>query len=122
MRQFRPALEIRSLELPSGLIEAGEEPSEAMRRELLEETGCKAAELELLGRLDLDSGRMQTTEWAFFARSVQVVAAGPSGEEHDLEVVFVTPRELRRLVTDGEFRMAAHLAVLGLALVRGRLP
>lgn len=122
VRQFRPAIEARSLELPSGLIEAGEDPADTVRRELFEETGCRAGELQPLARLHLDSGRMQTIEWAFFAPDAERVAAGPSGEEPDLEVLFVTPHELRQLVRSGEFAMAAHVAVVGAALVAGMLP
>lgn len=121
VRQFRPAIEEQSLELPSGLIEPGESAEQGVRRELFEETGCMAGELHQIGRFHLDSGRMQTTEWAFFAPDVRVVAAGPSGEEHDLELVFVTPAELRRLVITGEFKMAAHVAVVGAAALHGLL-
>jgi ADP-ribose pyrophosphatase len=122
VRQYRPAIERRSLELPSGLVEAGEDPAAAVRRELLEETGCEANHLESLGSFDLDSGRMQTVEWAFFAPDARVVAPGPSGEEEDIEIVFVRPAELLELVAAGEFRMAGHLAVIAAALVRGVLP
>lgn len=121
VRQFRPAIEVRSLELPAGLVEPGESPDDAVRRELFEETGCEAGTIELLGRLDLDSGRMQTTQWAFFAPNVRVVTDRPSGEEVDLEVVFVSPDELYALARAGDFRMAAHLAVLAAAFVRGLL-
>jgi ADP-ribose pyrophosphatase len=123
VRQFRPAIEVRSLELPSGLIDTDETPEETIRRELLEETGCEAGAGVLeLGRFHVDSGRMQTTEWAFFAPAARVVAGGPSGDEADLELVFVAPAELRELVLNGEFRMAAHVAVVGAAIIRGLLP
>jgi ADP-ribose pyrophosphatase len=121
VRQYRPALERRSLELPSGLVEDGEEPAAAVLRELLEETGCQAEEVEPLGTFDLDSGRMQTKQWAFFAPRARIVAPGPSGEEEDIEIVFVRPAELLELVGRGEFRMAGHLAVVAAALVRGIL-
>lgn len=122
VRQFRPAIEVRSLELPSGLIEPGESPESAVRRELLEETGVDARKLVEIGRFDLDSGRMQTTQWGFFAPDARVVAPGPSGEEVAIELLFVEPEELRRLVLAGEFRLAGHVALLASALVRELLP
>src|SRR3712207_252161 len=39
VRQYRPPLEIMELGLPAGLVEEGEKPEAAARRELLEETG-----------------------------------------------------------------------------------
>jgi ADP-ribose pyrophosphatase len=117
VRQFRPAVEARSLELPSGLVEAGEPPEDTVRRELLEETGCRAASVVPIARFDVDTGRMQTVEHAFFAPEVEVVASAPSGEEADLEVIFATPDELRDAIRDGEFRMAAHVAVVGAAII-----
>jgi ADP-ribose pyrophosphatase len=121
VRQFRPAIEERSLELPSGLIEPGEEPEQTARRELLEEVGCAVERVQLIGQFDMDSGRMQTREYAFFAPDVRVVGE-PTGDEPGLEVVFVTSLELRRYVQEGQFRMAGHLAVLASAFVRGLLP
>jgi 8-oxo-dGTP pyrophosphatase MutT (NUDIX family) len=45
VRQYRPAVEHHTLELPSGLVDAGETPAESARRELLEETGYQADEV-----------------------------------------------------------------------------
>ena len=61
------------LELPSGAIEPGEAPEAAARRELLEETGCEAGELVSLGQFHVDSGRLETQQWAFFAPDVRIV-------------------------------------------------
>ena len=121
VRQFRPAVEQRVLELPSGAVDAGEDPEEAARRELLEETGCEAGELTLLGRLHVDSGRLETQQWAFFAPDVRVVKPHPTGEEEDLELLFATPAELREAILGGEFNLSVHLGMLALAVVSGRL-
>ena len=120
VRQYRPAVETNVLELPSGAIDDGEEPEMAARRELLEETGCEAAELVLLGQLHVDSGRLETQQWAFFAPDVRVVDHDPSGDE-DLELLFVEPSELKQLLLSGEFNLSVHVAMVGLAAFAGRL-
>jgi ADP-ribose pyrophosphatase len=120
VRQFRPAVEDSVLELPSGAIDPGEEPEAAIRRELLEETGCEARDIVTLGVLHTDSGRMETRQWAFFAPGVRPGAAEPERHEQ-LELTFVERSALRELVATGELRMAPHLAVVCLALVGGHL-
>jgi ADP-ribose pyrophosphatase len=120
VRQYRPAVEAYVLELPSGAVDSAEAPEDAARRELLEETGCEARELALLGRLHVDSGRLETQQWAFFAPDVRVVNDGPTGEE-ELEVLFVTPPELKASILDGEFNLSVHVGMVGLALLSGRL-
>jgi ADP-ribose pyrophosphatase len=120
VRQYRPAVETYVLELPSGAIDRGEEPAVAARRELREETGCEAGELTLLGTLHVDSGRLETQQWAFFARNVDVVDERPTPEE-ELEVLFVAPSELRDLILGGEFNLSVHVAMVGLAVLSGRM-
>jgi ADP-ribose diphosphatase len=120
VRQYRPAVETNVLELPSGAIDPGEAPEAAARRELLEESGCEAGELVLLGQLHVDSGRLETQQWAFFAPDVLVVNEHPTDEE-ELELTFVTLGELKDLVIRGEFNLAIHVAMVGLAVLSGRL-
>src|SRR5262245_18215004 len=48
-RQYRPALEAFTWELPAGLVDPGEVPAEGCRREHLEETGLTARSVHALG-------------------------------------------------------------------------
>jgi ADP-ribose pyrophosphatase len=120
VRQYRPAVETNVLELPSGAIDPGEASEAAARRELLEESGCEAGKLVLLGQLHVDSGRLETQQWAFFAPDVRVVRDHPTGDE-DLELIFVSREVLKELVLGGEFNHAIHVAIVALAVLSGRL-
>ena len=50
VRQFRYPFSELLLEVPAGKLEPGEEPEQAARRELSEETGLEAGKLTCLGR------------------------------------------------------------------------
>src|ERR1041385_1573711 len=51
VRQYRPAVDRYTLELPSGIVDPGETPAQSAGRELLEETGYQAGEIEVLGSM-----------------------------------------------------------------------
>src|SRR5687767_5099472 len=63
VRQYRPAVEAVTLELPSGLVDGKDGPEATARRELEEETGYRAAEMVHLGTLYSDTGRLQNRLW-----------------------------------------------------------
>ena len=69
VRQYRPALECYTIELPSGHIDPDEAPEEAARRELVEETGYQASALELLAVLAPDTGRISYRLWCYFSEA-----------------------------------------------------
>lgn len=120
VRQYRPVIERVELELPAGAVRSAP-PEDVARQELLEETGYEADELQLLGCVFNDTGRMTSRAWLFFAPHAERIAdPTPSGDE-PLEVLLVTPTELRVLIEIGEFRSSGHVAAVGLALIQGVL-
>lgn len=117
VRQYRPAVERYTLELPSGHLERNESPEEAARRELREETGFQAEHVELLGTLLTDSGRLENKLWCYFTSGVTGSRQNhPS--ERDLDLVLCSPQTLRDLISTNEFDHALHLAVLLLAMAK----
>ncbi len=117
VRQYRPAVERYTLELPSGHVEADETPEQSARRELAEETGYRADSLELLGTLLPDTGRLENRLWCYLATMVTPLDAGYDPEP-GIETVLVHRHALLDMICAGEYNHALHLAVLLLALAR----
>jgi ADP-ribose pyrophosphatase len=120
VRQYRPAVERVTLELPSGLVDPGETPAQAASRELLEETGYEAAEVEALSPMLPDTGRLTNRIWACVATGLRRVEGREP--EAGIEVVSLTVPELLRATADGGFDHALHVAVILLAQLRGKFP
>lgn len=111
VRQPRPAVMARVLELPAGLIDPDEEPIEAARRELREETGFVAGELRPLVAFYTSPGF--TDELVhIFAASRLVEDASQHDEEEDIELVRLPLAEAIDRVLLGEISDAKTVAGL----------
>jgi ADP-ribose pyrophosphatase len=119
VRQYRPAVETYTWELPAGTVDPGETPEQAARREVLEETGLQPAEVTHLGDFFPDTGRVQVPCHAFYV-TTSPGPAQPIAEE-GLTMRYVDHAELKRMIVAGEFRHCVHLAVYAAALARGIL-
>ena len=121
VRQFRPALEAITLELPSGHVEVGETPEQAAKRELREETGFVANELILLGNLSPDTGRLSNRLWCFFAPHVGQSPSNDFKPQPDLEPL-VYDKSLRNLLlAEPAFSSALNRATILMAAARGHV-
>lgn len=119
VRQYRPAVDRYTLELPSGIVDPGEAPAESARRELLEETGYRADAVEVLGSMEPDTGRLGNRIWACFAPNVERVEGAVP--EPGIEVETWTLDELTAATVDGRFDHALHVAIVWLAKLKGRM-
>lgn len=117
VRQYRPAVERYTLELPSGIVDAGETPEETARRELLEETGYEAGEVEGLGGMEPDTGRLGNLIWGCVAKGVRRVEG--RAPEEGIEVLTWSLEELAQAMVDGRFSHALHLAIVMMAVLKG---
>lgn len=118
VRQYRPAVEAYTWEFPAGTVEEGETPSEAMTREILEETGLETDTLHHIGSYHADTGRLSLSSTGFFARCS---SHGSRPVEQGLEVRLVTLETLFGMVRSGEFRHQLHVALLVSAALHGHI-
>jgi ADP-ribose pyrophosphatase len=116
VRQFRPAVERVTLELPGGHVDEGETPEAAARRELAEECGLHASRLESLGVLLSDTGRIENRLWCFLARETMPVS--DFTPETGVQTVLVPAASLAELLKRGDFDHSLSLAALLLAVAR----
>jgi 8-oxo-dGTP pyrophosphatase MutT (NUDIX family) len=119
VRQYRPAIEGFSWELPAGMVDAGESPIDCCRRELLEETGLTARSIVQLGDQSPCTGRLSNRIHTFFVEAGERVAGFKP--EPGLTVKLASPAELVRLITAGNFISQLHLGALLLAELNGLL-
>lgn len=111
VRQWRQPVEGFTLELPSGGVDAGEDPFEAAGRELLEETGYRAEGLAHLTSVYTSTGR--STEVCHLFRCRAVPGGGPLPEPTEfIRVVEVPLGEAVGMAVGGGITDAA--TVLGL--------
>ncbi|WP_442889463.1 NUDIX hydrolase [Congregicoccus parvus] len=91
VRQFRYGTEDFSLEVPGGVMEPGEDPIEAARRELAEETGFVGGEARVLGWVHPNPA-IQNNRCHLVC--IEGVAAGPdlAWDEHEEIEVSLVPR------------------------------
>jgi ADP-ribose pyrophosphatase len=120
VRQFRPAVRRFTLEFPGGMRDGDELPQACAIRELAEEVGLAVSSIEPLVSFLPDSGRMGNRMWTYFARDAVPIRnwRPETGVEHKL----VGVEELFARALDGSFDHGPHVAMLGMAVIRGWLP
>jgi len=120
VRQYRPPLERLELGLPAGLVEPGEEPEVAARRELSEETGYSGGEWEPLGSVASSPSLKDNWAYLYLARGVRETAPPDPDEHETIEVVRVPLEEIQALIGAGEIVSSSGVAAAMLALDRIR--
>jgi ADP-ribose pyrophosphatase len=120
VRQYRPALEAFTWELPAGLVEKDEDPASASARELLEETGYPARAVHSLGApASPCTGRLSNRIHSFFVETGERIA--DFTPEPGLEVALKTPAELVAMIKADQFAQQLHFGTLMLAELKGFL-
>jgi 8-oxo-dGTP pyrophosphatase MutT (NUDIX family) len=102
VQQYRFGVREYLYELPGGLIDAGEDPLTAARRELLEETGYHASSWTTLGRNPSNPAFMEGIVHHFSASNISLAGAAQLDAGEDIKLVAMPREEVKeRLLTGG---------------------
>lgn len=117
VRQYRHAAGTELLELCAGGLNSGEDPVEAARRELEEETGYRATKLVERARFWTTPGF--TTEFMYLYEATGLVRTQTNPDEDEIiDVEVASQEECLRMVDDGRIQDAK--SIIGLLRVLPR--
>jgi len=118
VRQYRYPVAASLLELPAGTLEPGEEPTACAARELVEETGYRAAFLSPLGGFYSAPGYTDERLHAVLATGLERAAGAVPDDDELIEPELVAAEELLRRISSGEVQDAKTIATVMLARLR----
>ncbi len=118
VEQYRPAIHRRTWEVPAGLVDDGETPEAAARRELAEETQLGGT-LEFLTQVYTSPGFTNEKIHLFSARDLSPVEGHPEADE-DLSIVWRDVDEVWEDVKAGRVASSGP-SVLALSIAKQRL-
>ncbi len=116
IRQFRYATGKTLLEIPAGTLEQGEPHLECAARELREETGYEAKELEPRLRCFMVPGYSDEVIHFFVARNLSVVGDDPEIDE-EITLELYSLEEVRRMIEENVIEDAK--TIVGILYMKG---
>ncbi len=114
VRQYRHPVGAYLLELPAGVMEPGESPENSAQRELREEIGMRAENLERIAGFYLAPGYSTEYMHIFLANQLEPDPL-PGDIDENIEIVKIPISQVGTLIEMGEIRDAKSLSALFLA-------
>ena len=118
VRQFRYPHHEETLEVPAGKLEYGEEPFQCAVRELKEEVGGEAAQLELLGSLYPTPAYDEEVIYMYLARQLRETNSQSLDADEFLDVIRMPLSEAVQMVMEDRIKDAkTQIALLKTAFL-----
>lgn len=116
VKQYRHGVKKDVLEIPGGVIDPGEGAPEAAQRELLEETGYRFDTIMEIATLFPNPATSTNKTTTYLLTGGVKVQEQNLDDQEEIEVILVSPSELKQLLFDNQFGQALHTAALFYAL------
>ena len=118
VKQYRYPLKHVNLELPAGKLEIGEDPNEACKRELEEETGYRPKVWKSLGYINTTPGICTEKLYLYLARDLEFVGEHPD-EGEILKCCEYNLKDVFDMIQNGEINDAKTICALSRAFCKG---
>lgn len=112
VEQYRHGLQDIFVELVAGVAEPGEEPLEAAKRELLEETGFGGGSWELNTVISANPGSQNNLSYSFIATGVEKLSSQHLDATEDINVKLLSREEVLSMLRNDEIKQALMAAPL----------
>lgn len=110
VKQYRMGTKDFSLEIPGGMLDAGDHPAGAAARELLEETGYAGEEPILLGIVHPNPAMQTNRCYTYLIKNVVFKTPPQQDSTEDIEVQSAPLHDIPRLIHEGKITHALVIA------------
>lgn len=111
VRQYRKPMDRILLEIPAGKLEGDEDPKSCAERELVEETGFKAKNMELIASFYTSPGFSDELVHLYRGRGLTSGEATPDEDEF-VEVLYLSLPEAKKYIETGEIKDAKTIMAI----------
>nr|WP_321503461.1 NUDIX hydrolase [uncultured Dethiosulfovibrio sp.] len=120
VRQFRHAVGDFILEIPAGIVEAGETPLQTAAREIQEEIAMKAENLEEIGRIYTSPGFCDEEIVLFWAEGLSPSRL-PADDDEFIQVEKVPLSQVWSMIDDGVIKDGKTVVALYRMALKGKI-
>lgn len=103
VRQYRHGSESVTIEFPAGLVDEGEDPETAAKREMEEETGIRVHKLKEIGCVNPNSAFMSTRGHFYLAEELEELGTRHFDANEQIDTVTIEVSEVLKALGTGDY-------------------